>query len=116
MDTSNERTTSSAASQFPSPGWLAVTTTSPAPVNVNTFPSNTAGPATAKVTANPLSAAASSATVFVATCAPISAKSMRWVALAMTKVPVELPSHKLSTTVATTAWLPAFTGHAASPS
>ena len=45
--TSNSRVTSSAASQFPFPAWLAVTRTVPSPVNANKFPVASAGPSTA---------------------------------------------------------------------
>ena len=60
----------------PFPAWLATTLTVPAPVNVSVEPPEMdAGPdPTANETASPLDAVADSATVFVATCAPIAGK------------------------------------------
>ena len=116
LRTSNDHATFSAAFQLSSPGWLAVTVTSPAPVNLSAFPSSTAGPSTLYPTANPLLAAASSATTFVATCAPISANSIVCRPCAITKVPSACPSQIASSTTAATAWLPAAVGASPVPS
>ena len=103
FDTANVRVTLSAAAQFASPPWLAVTLTVPSPVKRKTLPSSVAGPLTAYPTASPELAVAPNVTVSVVHWLPISPNAMLCAAFPMTSVPAALPSHIPSTTVAVTA-------------